>query len=146
MLLPARLRTSFATVGLALLLASAFAQGPTYPVDLYFFWGDGCPYCHQEQVFLDQLVAQYPDVTVHSFEVWKDVPNRALLEAFSDAFDRPVTGVPVTFVGENAWVGFNQVIAMQITSTVETYLTYDAPDAADRLEADTRAALMPEAP
>ncbi len=141
-----RLRTLITTLALTLLLATGFAQGPTFPVDVYLFWGDGCPYCHQEQLFLDQLVAQYPDVTVHAFEVWNDVPNRALLEAFSDAFDRPVTGVPVTFIGENAWVGFNQVIGLQITSSVETYRTYDAPDAADRLDADTRAAFLPDAP
>jgi glutaredoxin len=140
------LRTWFASLGLALLLATASAQGPTFPVDVYFFWGEGCPYCHQEQAFLEELVARYPEVNVHSFEVWKDVPNRALLEAFSDAFDREVTGVPVTFIGDNAWIGFSQVIGLQITSTVETYRTYDAPNAADRLDPATRATLTAEAP
>ncbi len=131
--------------------SAAFAQdGPppagVHPVDVYYFWGDGCPVCAEQRVFLTGLTERYPDVTVHAFEVWNDAENRSLLEAFSSAYSRPVTGVPVTFIGDDAWVGFNAVAGRQMTASVETYRTYAAPDAADRLPADVRARFLAAAP
>ena len=129
----------------AVAMAQDDARGPTsagtYPVDVYYFWGDGCPVCVTQRAFLDTLEARYPEVRVHAFEVWYDASNRALLQAFSDAFGRTVTGVPVTFIGEDAWIGFNQVAGQQMTASVEAYRTYAAPDAADRLRSDARAEL-----
>ena len=117
------------------------APADTYPVDVYYFWGDGCPVCATQSVYLDQLVQRYPEVTVHRFEVWNDRDNLALLQAFSAAFGRAVTGVPVTFIGEDAWIGFNDVAGRQMTASVEAYRTYAAPNAADRLPGEARAEL-----
>jgi len=126
------------------------APAQTFPVAVYYFWGDGCPVCAQQRVYLDDLQARYPEVSVHAFEVWNDRDNLALLQAFSAAFSRPVTGVPVTFIGEDAWIGFSQVSAQQMTASVEAYRSYLAPDAADRLPAELRAevreALAPAPP
>jgi len=30
------------------------------PVEIYFFWGEGCPYCAQESEFLDKMEDKYP--------------------------------------------------------------------------------------
>ena len=114
----------------------------THPVNVYYFWGDGCPVCNQQRAFLDQLEARYDEVRVHDFEVWYDTDNRALLQAFANAFGRNVTGVPVTFIGEDAWIGFNQVMGQQMTASVETYRSYAAPDAADRLRPEVRDELL----
>jgi cytochrome c biogenesis protein CcdA/thiol-disulfide isomerase/thioredoxin len=113
-----------------------------HPVNVYYFWGNGCPVCVQQRAYLDQLEARYGEVSVHAFEVWYDAENLALLQAFSDAFRRPVTGVPVTFIGEDSWVGFNALAGQQMTSSVEAYRRYAAPDAADRLHGDVRDALL----
>jgi thiol-disulfide isomerase/thioredoxin len=132
------------TASLAVLVAAgigAFAQGDA-PVDadasgpaahVYYFWGDGCPVCDQQRDYLDWLQGRYPDVVVHAFEVWFDVPNRDLLTAFSDAFGQPVTGVPVTFIGDRGWVGFGQVSSLQMTEVVEAVRRAGGPDAAERL-------------
>lgn len=141
----ARLRTWFVAIAVALVFASAAAQR-SFPVEVYFFWGDGCPYCHQELAFLDELTARFPDVTVHAFEVWNDTGNRVWLQAFSDAFDQPVRAVPVTFIGEHAWIGFSEVIAGQIAASVEGYRAYEAPDAVERLDEATRAAFLATLP
>ncbi len=141
-----------ATAVLALLLtlltptvaqdATGAAGGAGHGVNVYYFWGDGCPVCVQQRTFLDQLERRYPEVTVQAFEVWYDRDNLALLEAFADAFGRPVTGVPVTFIGEDSWVGFNQVAGQQMSASVEAYRTYAAPDAADRLHPTMREELL----
>ena len=130
-----------AAVGFGL-AQDAAPTASTHPVNVYYFWGDGCPVCVQQRAFLDQLEARYDDVRVHDFEVWYDTDNRALLMAFADAFGRNVTGVPVTFIGEDAWIGFNQVMGQQMTASVEGYRTYAAPDAADRLRPEMREELL----
>ena len=122
------------------------AAGDTFTVNVYYFWGDGCPVCVQQRAFLDWLVERYPEVEVHAFEVWHGVDNRPRLQALSDAFGRPVRAVPVTFIGEDSWIGFNQVASVQMTASVEAYRTYQAPDALDRLPPDVRAALFPMGP
>ena len=132
-----------ALVGSAVAQDAAIRSGSgPHAVNVYYFWGDGCPVCVQQRAFLDQLEARYPEVTVHAFEVWYDSENLALLQAFSDAFRRPVTGVPVTFIGEDSWVGFNAVAGQQMTASVEAYRSYAAPDAADRLHPDVRDELL----
>ena len=48
----------------------AQAQNPTqHPVDIYFFWGDGCPHCAKAKPFLEGLVAANPQVILHSYEI-----------------------------------------------------------------------------
>ncbi len=120
---------------------SVFAQGsasqtaaePPTSVHVYYFWGDGCPVCEQQRTYLEWLQERYPEVVVHAFEVWFEVPNRELLVAFSDAFGQPVTAVPVTFIGDQGWVGFGQVSSLQMTDAVEANLRAGGPDAGDRL-------------
>ncbi len=152
-----RLLVRLATVSLAvsLLAIAAFAgaqEAPggevadTHQVNVYYFWGDGCPVCVQQRAFLDRLEERYPEVIVQEFEVWYDADNRAVLQAFADAFGRQVTGVPVTFIGEDSWIGFNQVMGQQMTASVEAYRTYAAPDAADRLRPELRDELLAAAP
>lgn len=118
-------------------------EGAPDPVHLYFFWGDGCPYCAQQEVFHETLVAEYPNVVIHDFEVWNDADNRELMAAMAAAFSRPVTGVPMTFIGDEAWTGFSDTIAAQLRSAVGRYSGYQGPDAADRLDPVLRAQMAP---
>ncbi|MFA6512421.1 MAG: hypothetical protein WCV86_04850 [Patescibacteria group bacterium] len=70
-----------------------------HPVDVYFFWGDGCPHCAKEESFLEQIQERYPSMRVHALEVWHDAENRALLSAVGNALSLDVSGVPVAIIG-----------------------------------------------
>ena len=48
------------------------------PVELILFWGDGCPHCEAERAFLVELGADYPDLVVSEYEVWRNAANREL--------------------------------------------------------------------
>lgn len=99
-----------------LLLASALlftgfsarlhAQGMRGGVNVYFFWGEGCPHCEHEKPFLEYLQEQYPSVSIHTFEVWNSGENRSLLTQAGKALDADVAGVPFTIVGEEYFVGY----------------------------------------
>lgn len=47
-------------------------------VDLYFFYGQGCPHCAQAEQFLTQLNQQYQTLNIKSFEVFYHQENRQL--------------------------------------------------------------------
>jgi cytochrome c biogenesis protein CcdA/glutaredoxin len=128
----------------------AVAQAPAAPerfdVPIYYFWGDGCPHCATQKVFLDQLKRDHPNVIVYDFEVYYVEANRPLMTAMAAAFGRPVTGVPMTFIGDEVWVGFSDAMGRQMRAAVERYQTYDAPDPADRVAPELRDQLAPPPP
>jgi glutaredoxin len=147
-----RLAALLAAGALALTLGFAAAQAPAddaleQPVRVYYFWGDGCPICVQQKGYLEWLEERHPDVEIHAFEVWYVRDNLTLLEAFSAAFGQPVRGVPVTFIGDHAWVGFSQLAAQQMTAAVDEYALLETPpDAGARVEAELLARFVSEAP
>ncbi|MGB9847660.1 MAG: hypothetical protein ACPLKV_00330 [Minisyncoccia bacterium] len=89
-------------------------------VNIYFFWGDGCPHCAHEKPFLEQLQQKYPEVKVYAFEVWYNAKNRELLMEASRILNQPVGGVPFTVVGNKAITGYlnDEVTGAQIESYV----------------------------
>lgn len=145
---PGALRCASVLVLVVLAATTAFAKPASvdaapFPVPVYFFWGDGCAYCAKQKVFLEQLVADHPNVVVRAYEVY-DVPeNRPLMAALAAAFGRPVTGVPMTFIGDEVWVGFTDANGRQMRDAVARYETYAAPDPVDRLDPELRVQFVP---
>jgi hypothetical protein len=145
-----RLTARTLLVLLAWLPLFGLAQSPTVPerfaVPIYFFWGEGCPHCNNQKVFLEQLVIDHPNVVVYDFEVYNVPENRPLMTAMATAFGRPVTGVPMTFIGDEVWVGYNDAMGRQMRAAVERYETYAAPDPVDRVAPELRDQLAPPPP
>jgi hypothetical protein len=122
-----------------LALPMAWAQGvgtatESTPVSLYFFWGDGCPVCATQKEFHVAVLENFPNVVIYDYEVYYVPTNRPFMEAMAAAYGRTVSGVPMTFIGDEAWVGFSQVIAQQMVASIERYSSYRSPDPIDRLE------------
>ena len=127
-------------------LAQNQAIPERFPVPVYFFWGDGCPHCATQKVFLEQLKRDHPNVVVYDFEVYYVDENRPLMTAMAAAFGRPVTGVPMTFIGDEVWVGYSDAMGRQMRAAVERYETYAAPDPVDRVAPELRDQLAPPPP
>jgi cytochrome c biogenesis protein CcdA len=105
-------------------------------VPVYYFWGDGCPVCARQDIFLRDLKERFPEVEVRSFEVWFDADNQVLFRAMASAYGTEARAVPTTFVSDNVWVGFNAAIGEDIIRRVEFCREFDCPDPADRLPAE----------
>lgn len=103
-------------------------------VPVYYFWGDGCPVCATQKEFHVALREAFPNVVIHDYEVYDIPANRPFMEAMAAAFGRSVRGVPMTFIGDEAWVGFSQLTAQQMRASIERYSGYQGPDPIDRLE------------
>ncbi|NPV41753.1 MAG: glutaredoxin family protein [Anaerolineae bacterium] len=98
--------------------AYARENDPPMPVNVYFFWGDGCPHCAAEKPFLESLVEQYPQVKLHAYEIYYVEKNRELFKEFGTALDFEPQGVPTTIIGRQYWVGFREEYKTEIEAAI----------------------------
>jgi len=91
----------------------------TEKVALYFFWGDGCPHCAKEKIYLDMAKRKYPQLEVKSYEVWHNRTNAIFLSRLLDAAGIKSTGVPVTFIHTEVFAGFNDRTAQEIEKRIQ---------------------------
>lgn len=78
-------------------------------VNIYFFWGDGCPHCEEEFAFFENIENEYGDYyNLYTFETWKNEENAKLLEVFAAAMEVNARGVPYTIIGEEVIIGFSE--------------------------------------
>jgi hypothetical protein len=99
-------------------------------INLYFFYGDGCPHCADEEIFLEKLEDLYPELAVYSFETWHDADNRALLQAVGDVLEVAIQGVPLTVIANQPIVGFlsEETTGADIESAVKYLLENEVED------------------
>ena len=94
-------------------------QEETGKVVLYFFWGDGCPHCAKEEIYLDKAKRKYPQLEVKSYEVWHNRTNAVFLSRMLEAAGIKSTGVPVTFINTEVFAGFNDRTAQEIENKIQ---------------------------
>jgi len=70
------------------------------------FYGEGCPHCEAEILFLNGMQNQY-DINLTMHEVWYNVSNRELLNQYADKYNFTISGVPTTIVNKKVIVGFD---------------------------------------
>jgi thiol-disulfide isomerase/thioredoxin len=100
----------------------AQAQAEPERVIIYIFWGESCPYCHQELAFLEELQERYPQIIVRDYEVYYNEDYRRYMFEMLAVHNVQPRGVPVTFIGEQYWDGFSAAIARQIEAKVASCL------------------------
>ena len=108
-------------------------SGESGQVQVYYFWGDGCPVCDRQAEFLDELERELPQAVVHRFEVWYDEDNAELLLTIAEQHGFEARAVPVTVVGDRHWIGFNPQFADQIREKVEESIEAGRRDAGAEL-------------
>ena len=75
-------------------------------VNIYMFWGNGCPHCKNQWETLEDLRKEYPnDFKVYGFEVWNSAENKELLYTFAGAMGDEVNAVPYTIIGDKSFTG-----------------------------------------
>ncbi len=125
-------------VGLAVVLLTPklYAQEiQDNKVNLYFFWGNGCPHCEEENKFLTKLEKENPSVTVNRYEVWGDAKNRDLFKQVGELLGTDVRGVPFTVVGDKHVTGYynDATTGEQIKQYIDYCLTNTCTDVMELL-------------
>jgi thiol-disulfide isomerase/thioredoxin len=80
------------------------------PVNAYLFYGEGCPHCQKEAIFLDSLKEQYVNLNTTSFEIYSDRENYLLLRQVADVFEANSGGVPFLVIEDEYFIGYGESI------------------------------------
>lgn len=99
-------------------------------VNIYFFWGEGCPHCAKEKPFLQKLEKKYPTVKVYDFEVWNNDENRKLLIEVGKKLNVDVSGVPFTVIGDQHFIGWlnEETTGSLLEKVVQSFVSHDYQD------------------
>jgi hypothetical protein len=82
-----------------------------FPVNAYFFYGDGCPHCGVEKEFLhDVLQNEYPNLTIYEYEIYNNRENALFLQNVAEQLGLRVEGVPFLIIGDESFVGWSSTI------------------------------------
>jgi len=117
----------FVLIAVLFLFISSASGKDKKPVLLYLFWAEGCPHCAKEKIFLSDLKKKYSSLQIKDYEV--SLPaSIELLRTMSKAYNINPTGVPVTFIGNKAFIGFSEKTASQIEETIKYCLKNTCED------------------
>ena len=98
---------------------------------VYFFWGRGCPHCEEEKLFLKEMKEKYPDMKIVDSEVWYNKENAVLLGRMAEAYKMRSSGVPVTFIGADVFLGFSKHSREEIAESIHKCFSLPCVDPAD---------------
>ncbi|MGI6609452.1 MAG: hypothetical protein ACOX4G_02935 [Limnochordia bacterium] len=120
-----------AVIGLCILMLIAVAIGAeASAVSVHLFWGDGCTVCAKEKLFLAELQKEYGEaLEVHEYEIWYHPELKPLLFEMAEQRGVEVDAVPVTFIGERAWIGFDEAMGEEMIETIEAIISGRPTDA-----------------
>lgn len=93
-------------------------------VNIYIFWGDGCPHCKHLAEFFNQHRSEVEKMAnLYTLEVWKNSDNLALMKSFSKFLGETPKGVPYFIIGNKTFSGYSESdtkTQKQILETIKT--------------------------
>lgn len=90
-------------------------------VNIYFFWGNGCPHCKEEFKFLSEIEEEYKNMyNLYTYEVWYNEENEKILKEFGKELNVEIKGVPFTIIGEKTFSGFGEQRKEEIKEAIKT--------------------------
>lgn len=97
-------------------------------INMYLFYGDGCPHCAALEVALEEIQDEYPNLKIHRYEVWKNFGNSASMGRAATLLDTKASGVPFTVIGTKSFSGYSETstkgeieYVIKLYSNVESY-------------------------
>jgi len=77
-------------------------------VNIHYFWSPTCPYCLRQNEFWNEFLERYPESVLHRYSL----SDRATASIFTEiareyGAEQYAGTVPVTFIGDEYFVGFD---------------------------------------
>jgi len=92
-------------------------------LNIYVFWGNGCPHCEELFQFLENIRNKYGKYyNVYGFEVWDNEENGKIMDQFKEQF-KEETGkrqVPYFIIGDKKFLGYQSSMNKEIKDTIRT--------------------------
>ena len=103
-------------------------------LNIYFFYGEGCPHCAKEAAFLSEIGDKYPDMEIQSFEIYHSRENAKLLKEFGDYLQVDIAGVPFTIIGDEYFSGFDTASSALIENEIKKCSNESCPDVLEKMK------------
>lgn len=90
-------------------------------INVYLFWGDGCPHCEELLAFFDTIKDDYGKYfNFYGFEVWENEENGKIMDKFAKELKGKVgsRGVPYLIIGDEAFSGYAESMNQKIKKTI----------------------------
>ena len=84
-------------------------------VNIYIFYGNGCPHCAALEKYLDKEYKHDKDLNIYKYEVWSDKEGQSALEKVQSATGVEAQGVPYFIIGDKVYQGYNEGPAWEAT-------------------------------
>lgn len=109
----------------------------TDTIKVYLFYGDGCPHCAAEKVYLKDVKKKFDNVEFEYFEVWKNAENQRFFEEVKEKMEITRSGVPVTIIGETYIVGYSEAVGSRIDRAIKFYKENEYTDVVSKIREGT---------
>ena len=97
-----------------------FAEEKT--INMYLFYGDGCPHCKELEEFLGPYLKENKDIKLYKYEVWYNEENVKLYEEVHNLLNDKSSGIPYLVIGTTSSTGFyKEPTPNTIINTVNFY-------------------------
>ena len=101
-------------------------------INIYLFYSDSCPHCHDELEHLNNLDKKYTDnINIYKYEVTKNNNNKVLMNTVKTLFDIDSSGVPFTVIGEEYIYGFSKN-STEIEYLLDKYLVEEKEEVKEK--------------
>ncbi|MDO4996133.1 MAG: hypothetical protein Q4E69_03050 [Bacilli bacterium] len=89
---------------------------------VYFFHGDGCPHCKEENKYLETVSKK---INVEAYEVWYNEENEEFMNKVKEELGITETGVPLTIIGNTYFVGYSDASSKVMSRAIDFYSDED---------------------
>ena len=84
-----------------------FGVNANESVNIYLFYGDGCPHCAALEEYLNNEYSSDKNVTMYKYEVWNNKENQELWKKVENITGEEAKGVPYFVIGEEVYQGYS---------------------------------------
>ena len=107
-------------IGILLVPCTVLAKDKK-PVNVYFFYGNGCPHCAEAEEFFDSIEDELGDkFDIVSYETWYDTDNVDLMNEVADIRKEEPQGVPYIIIGNQSWDGYTSSYDDEIIDKIQS--------------------------
>ncbi len=111
------------------LMLPCFLHAEEKEMNIYLFYGNGCPHCKAEKEFLDEYLKENKNIKLHTYEVWYNDENLSKLEKVMDILKTTNSGIPFLVIGNSYVIGYDEsYTANKIKDTINYYKTVKYKD------------------
>lgn len=84
-----------------------FGVNANESVNIYLFYGDGCPHCAALEEYLNNEYSSDKNVKVYKYEVWNNKENQELWKKVENITGEEAKGVPYFVIGDEIYQGYS---------------------------------------